>query len=231
MTTFSALYAVVVALFDILASPPDPAAWAPYVGAAATTFSVIVSASLALIVASRQLRVARSIARMRATLDLIEKSESSEHYQKITLVFSKLRRHDAFMALVNPDERDRPSRLALLAYLNHYETIALFIQRGVLDEATYREWIIGALIRDWNAASAFIQRERWDWNAKTRQWVSDPDLLAKFQWLARRWSAEAVDLNANYSPPPSKASPDDTPLPQVNAHNDPATVPVDNANR
>lgn len=215
MATFAGLFLVFGVMCALSGSPPDLGPWAPYVGAIATISSVTISASLAVGVAYRQLKVTRHIARMRATLDLIEKSESSDHYQKITLIFSKLRRHDAFMALVSPEERDRPSRLALLAYLNHYETIALFIRRGVLDEETYRAWIIGALIRDWNAASTFIQRERWDWDRTKQAWVYDPDLLSQFQWLAMRWSPEAVRLSVDYSPVPPYPSPDDQPLPQV----------------
>lgn len=142
---------------------------------------------------------------MRATLDFIEKSESSDHYIRNTRVFSDLRRHDAVMTLVDPTDADRPRRFALLGYLNHYETMALFIRKGALDEGAYRDWISGSLVRDWNDASDFIQRER-----------STPRLFSELQTLACAWSPDAVALTAVSSPPPTAPpGPADDPLPAV----------------
>jgi len=153
---------------------------------------------------------------MRATLDLIEKAESSDHYRTITRVFSELRRHEAFMAVHDPSEQNRPIRLALVAYLNHYETIALFIRRNVLDEETYSAWIQGTLVRDWNSASAFIQRQRWDWDRTSQTWVYDPTIYSQFQWLASRWNPNAAPLTEAYSAPPqTRPTSQDEPLPEV----------------
>lgn len=195
-------------------SPPQPGLWAPYIGPAATVIAVFVSASITIAIALSQLATTRSIARMRATLDLIEKAESSEHYIKITATFSDVRRTNAFLALVDPIAKDRPKRFAVLGYLNHYETIALFIRKRVLDELTYKDWIVGTLVRDWNAATGFIQRERWGWDGD--KWVYDPTLLKELQALACRWSRDAVRLDAGHSgPPPGLPGPEDDLLPTL----------------
>ena len=153
---------------------------------------------------------------MRATLDLIEKAESSDHYRRVTEIFSDLRRTNGFMTLHDPAEPDRPRRLALLAYLNHYETIALFIRRDVLDEETYAAWIQGTLVNDWNSASEFIQRQRWDWNEARSKWVYDLSIYSQFQWLASRWNSNAVPLTETFSGRPTgDPTPQDGPLPEV----------------
>ncbi|AQR62657.1 hypothetical protein BZG35_14115 [Brevundimonas sp. LM2] len=199
-----------------MAFPPDPGPWAPYVGAIATVVSVSISASIALGLALTQLSTARGIARMRATLDLIEKAESSEHYIGVTRVFSDYRRREAFLDLVDPPDALRSDRFAVLGYLNHYETIALFIRKSVLDGPTYRDWIIGTLVRDWNAASTFVQRERWGWDPHTRTWVYDPSLLQALEGLACSWSSSAIRLSDGSGPPPTVApGREDDPLPPL----------------
>jgi hypothetical protein len=197
-------------------SPPDPGPWTPYAGAIATVVSVSISAIVAVVLTLTQLSTARAIARMRATLDLIEKAESSEHYVRVTSVFSDYRRRDAFLDLVDPPETLRSDRFAVLSYLNHYETIALFIRKKVLDGPTYRDWIIGTLVRDWNAASTFVQRERWGWDANARLWTYDPTLLQSLEALACSWSSSAVRLRTSPgNPPVTPPGPEDDPLPHL----------------
>jgi len=186
--------------------------------------SVSVSAVVAVVLALTQLSTTRAIARMRATLDLIEKAESSDHYVRITGVFSDYRRRNAFLDLVEPTDALRADRFAVLGYLNHYETIALFIRKKVLDGPTYRDWIIGTLVRDWNAASEFIRRERWGWDSASGQWAYDPTLLQSFEALACSWSSSAVRLRANPgAPPASPPGREDDPLPSLDI--DPPEVP------
>ena len=169
-----------------------------------------------MILAVRQINATRYVARMRATLDFIEKSESSDHYTRITRQFSALRRSNTFLTLVDPTDADRPLRFALLGYLNHYETMALFIRKGALDEGAYRDWISGSLVRDWNDASEFIQRERWGWNDASRTWIYDERLFSELQTLACKWSRDAIRLSPTSSPPPEEApSAADEPLPPV----------------
>lgn len=73
-----------------------------------------------IVVAVFGIRNARSVARQKATLDLIEKKESTEHYQKIHKAFLAVRLSARFGSLSDPvDDDARESRRQVLDYLNH----------------------------------------------------------------------------------------------------------------
>lgn len=155
------------------------------------------------------------IARRKATLDLIEKAESTEHYRDRNQRFSELRRAIGFGGLNNPQTpQARIDRQLVLDYLNHYEMIAIGIRNGVLDQGFYREWMRGPFVRDWNAAVEFIQGERW--KREGDKWSYYPRTFANYQQLARRWDRTAFNLTKDsFSPPDSSLAggPGDEPLP------------------
>lgn len=137
---------------------------------------------------------ARIVAREKATIDLIEKVESTPHYRALNNRFSELRRSGDFLHLVDPVPDDHaPDRAALIDYLNHYELIALGINRRILDERFYYRWMRGAFVRDWNAAAAWIQRERWQQHG--RRWKYHGRTYAQYQRVACRWSRQARRLS------------------------------------
>ncbi|WP_018700872.1 DUF4760 domain-containing protein [Amorphus coralli] len=166
---------------------------------------VILIASLC--VAIFGVRSARASARQRATLDMIEKVESTPHYRGLHSVFSYHRRQSSFYRLHNPrEEKDRQERQAVLDYLNHYELVAIGICNRILDADFYRDWMLGPFVRDWNAAAEFIQRERWKWDVAKGEWRYHGPLFRNFQTLACRWSSQAIVLDEAYSPPPDAPS-------------------------
>jgi Domain of unknown function (DUF4760) len=128
-------------------------------------WSVFIAPLLILIsvgVAIWGVRNAREIARQKATLDLIEKRESTEHYKTLLKTFREIRLGQGFGELANPlTDNAREARSSILDYINHYELVAIGIRRNILDELTYRDWMEGAFVRDFNAAADFIQGERW----------------------------------------------------------------------
>lgn len=190
-----------------------PPIWTVFVAPAV----VVVATSVSLMAALHGFRVTRSVARMRATLDLIEKAESTDYYRNLTKTFSRLRRGRGFSHLNDPTEKDREDRLQLIAYLNHYEIVAIGIRRGILDDDTYREWISGTLVRDWNAVAAFVQRERWKWDPEAEVWLYADQVYEAFQALATRWSPDsAARADAESTPVPAKPSgSSDAPIPDV----------------
>jgi hypothetical protein len=144
---------------------------------------------------------ARAIARKKATLDLIEKRESTEHYRKLLKAFRKTRLETGFDGLANPlTDEAREARSAILDYINHYELVAIGIRRNILDEPMYRDWMEGAFVRDYNAAADFIQRERWRRTADGKGWVYRRSIFGNYQWAAERWSPEAVRLEEGEPP-------------------------------
>lgn len=186
----------------------QPFDWRIYIAPALILISIFV--------AWRALVNARTIARQKATIDLIEKKESTEHYRSISITFSELRRGKGFDHLTNPQsEHDRAERQAVIAYLNHYELIALGIIQKTLDEAFYRSWMRGPFVRDWNAAAYWMQNERWK-QAKDGSWDYYPDTFAHYQKMVVRWSPKAIKLTAQYSGPPEAieaGGPGNDPLP------------------
>lgn len=170
--------------------------------------------AFALFFAWASIRNARALARHKATLDLIEKTESTDHYRSINRAFSALRRGAGLAHLNDPqNDADKAARQSVIDYLNHYELVAIGIREGLLDEHLYRAWMEGAFVRDWNAATQWIQRERWQYD-EVRSWTYRDSLLANYQAIARRWSPEAVVLDARHSgPPAAPAGPSDEPLP------------------
>src|ERR1043166_5441396 len=99
----------------------------------------------------------REIARNRATLDYIERYESSEFYQKISEAFHSIRkRANGFTDIFDPrDDVTRKLRYSIIQYLNHYENIAIGIQFGTLSEEIYYRAFRTAVVTDWELARPF----------------------------------------------------------------------------
>jgi hypothetical protein len=185
--------------------PPD---WRIYITPALVLASVFI--------AYLAMRNARAVARQRATLDLIEKVESGEHYRHIVHAFSELRRGPGFGDIMNPTTKEaKELRRCVNDYLNHYELVAIGILEGILDEGFYKDWMRGPYVRDWNAAADWIQRERWK-RTDSGGWTYYEKVFQNYQTVARRWSNEAIQLNKAYSGPPSDAEaggPSSDPIP------------------
>ena len=147
----------------------------------------------------------RGTARRRATLDMIEKVESAPHYRSLHAIFSYHRRTNSLLRLNDPKEaKDKEDRQSVLDYLNHYELVSIGILRGTLDEAIYKKWMFGPFVRDWNAASDFVQRERWKWDPKKEKWDYHHQLFEHYQKIAIRWDHNAINLNEHYKAPPKE---------------------------
>ena len=198
---------VVVRVVEVL---PHQPAYIPYLAPGVT----LLAATVASIIAVVALRNTRSVARQKATLDLIEKRESPEHYRDLSRTFFELQKGRGFMHLVAPIEADRPTRKKVFDYLNHYEIIAIGLRQDILDEKIYRAWMEGAFVRDWNAAADFIQRERWKCDEQGR-WSYRASIYENYEHVAQQWSKEARVLNAqSSSPPEAPAGPGDDQLPE-----------------
>lgn len=179
--------------------------------------AAICVASLSVMIALLALFSTRAIARRKATLDLIEKRESTDHYREISATFSRLRRTRGFAHLTDPaDETALTERRAVLDFLNHYELIAIGIRGKTLDGAFYRQWMMRAFIRDWNDARPFIQQERW--RRVDGAWVYFPSVYQHFGEAAQRWSGDALPLDRwSFPPAGPTGGPGDEALPEVPA--------------
>jgi hypothetical protein len=177
--------------------------------------SIIVSGMTALLGIGRARSTAHRVAREKATLDLIEKRESTEYYISKIQLFSRLRLDIGFDHLHPRTVANSADRQSVLNYLNHYELVSLGICKRVLDGTLYQEWMGSTFVRDWNAASSFIDRMRWKRREGGGPWYYDPKPFENFERMACRWSKEAVRLRTRRHIPPAdrEASISDEPLP------------------
>lgn len=197
----------------------DPDPWWKIALSIVTPVLVFASA----IIAWRSLRNTRAVAKQRATLDLIEKAESTDHYRRLSTAFARARRENKFAILNDPPTPDdRELRQAVLDYFNHYELVAIGIDHDILDETIYRAWMQSHVVMEWNAAAVFIQNERWRLNADKSDFEYRGELFGNLQRAVCRWSGDAVRLTAQtgakpvVTPDTNVDAPGDIPLPATN---------------
>ena len=132
-------------------------------------------------------RTNRRIARLKATIDLIEASESEEYYRKLYQDFRRYRMDSAFRdRVLDPkDDADWEIRYSCLSYLNHYELVAISFKQGVLDEGFYRDWMAYAVIRDFREAEHLVRVAR---APKKPGDPGDPAAFCNLEALCAKWS-------------------------------------------
>jgi hypothetical protein len=140
----------------------------------------------AVVMAAFAISANREIARNRATLDYIERYESTDFYQKISEAFHSIRRRpNGFDDLFVPQTDDNKKlRYSVIQYLNHYENISIGIQFGTLSEEIYYRAFRGAVVADWELAWPFVKNLR-DGIPGGRP--PSPRAFVELQWLAERW--------------------------------------------
>jgi len=145
-----------------------------------------------LVVACLTIRTNRRIARIKATLDTIEASESRDHYLSLYRIFRRFRMEPAFKAtvLAPRTEEDRAARLRCFDFLNHYELVAIGFREGILDEPFYQRWMGYAVVRDYREGRDLILA------ARAPVLPGDPGDLEAYCFLEElcvRWGAQPVD--------------------------------------
>lgn len=182
-----------------MAANPPPVSgllgfWITY-GSAITGGAVIVSAicAFAVILANR------TIARKRATLDLILHIESDGDLIDARNQMIDLKNSDNKSSVWGTeDKRDSDEAKAIRTALNINELVAVQIHEGVIDERVYRKWFNKAFIDDYKAMSGYIEAVREykknpcvfrELELLARRWESDPDWYNHPGWFLRKWNA------------------------------------------
>lgn len=151
---------------------------------------LVLSGIAAICLSLRQISENRSIARKRATLDLIERSESQPYYRELWENFQDVREEDGFAHLVNPANKMLwKQRREVLAFLNHYELVAVGCEQGVLDEKFYADWMKSTVVRDWEAAASFVHTIRTS-HPDLPKMKPNPNAFTQLQVLAEKWGAQ-----------------------------------------
>jgi len=197
------------------AAPTDSAAFVFFNLPFDTATIVLGSAILSALFAFFSIRSAREISRKNATLNMIEKVEATAHYRQLYSTFSYYKRLGSFDRLYDPTEqKDKSDRQDVIDFLNHYELVAIGIEKKVLDAGIYRFWMRGPFVSHWNAAAPLINRIRWKYDSDTKTWSYYAEAFAAYQRVALRFSPEAKDLTEKSSDPPeTPQGPSDDPIP------------------
>jgi hypothetical protein len=166
--------------------------WSAALPVLGTIFTGITAATIGGAIALRAIWTNRAIARLRATLDTIERTESQEHYKHLTNVFKEFRQSRSLDETINEilqprTDKHRSRRTEILFFLNHYELIAVGFQTGVLDKGFYAEFMRGSLVRDWRAARPLIEKLRVDNEANN---PVPTQIYEHFEELAQEWEWE-----------------------------------------
>ncbi len=149
-----------------------------------TPLAILFSAIIGAIIALRSIHDNRDIARKRATLDTILKSQSDEYFERIYSVFSsEIDSTSKSKKLLNAETpNDKKIRLEIENYVNYCELIAISIEQKILDEIFYKEWMKSTYIRHFKKSEPYINQ--------MRDKFDNAQLFIKFEQLAKRWDQE-----------------------------------------
>ncbi|MFT0140745.1 DUF4760 domain-containing protein [Alcanivoracaceae bacterium MT1] len=124
--------------------------------------AVFLSAVIGGFIALKSIKKQQEIARRRATLDVILRSESETEYLKAYAVFrSEIECDRGLEHLIDArSDAERSTKRAVDTFLNHYELIAIAIEKNILDDHFYKLWMKTAYIRHFDQAKGYIDALR-----------------------------------------------------------------------
>lgn len=99
----------------------------------------------------------RALARRKATLDVILRSEADGDLIAARKFFIQLAKAPGGLATwadVSNENTDEAQAIRLV--LNEFELISIGIQRGIIDYELYRRWYRSGVIRHWSHAAPFV---------------------------------------------------------------------------
>jgi hypothetical protein len=158
---------------------------------------------LSLLVACAAILTNRKIARAKATLDLIDATETREFYVALYEHFRRVRT-DAIFRTTMLDGTSKTAAADLnrcYEYLNHYEVIAIGFKVGILDEKFYRRWMEWVVLRDYKAGAPIIVAARHDHEPDN---PGDPKAYCDFEKLCIKWGVRPVSqlMQSDHAPRP-----------------------------
>ncbi len=122
----------------------------------------------------------KRIACRRATLDIVLSEETDPSTIEQRTEFVKLRDAGHLSQWASPDKTHSDNSAILRSVLNRYELVAIGIDKGIIDEKSYKKWCRSTLVKDWIECKAFVMQIRHN--------ASVPTFYCEFETLAKRWS-------------------------------------------
>lgn len=99
----------------------------------------------------------RDITARQTTIQYIRDGERDHDMEGSIRLFHELARKPEGLAKWAAEEHSQSDETrAIRMVLNEYELVAIGIERGILDDITYRRWHRSAVIRNWRLAAPYV---------------------------------------------------------------------------
>jgi hypothetical protein len=123
--------------------------------------AVVVTGGFASMIAVWAIISQRAIAARKATLDFIRESESdNDLIQARTLFLALATAPDGLGKWAAQEHVNSNEARAIRTVLNEHELVAIAIQRGILDDTTYRRFCRSIMLQRWKHALPFVHARR-----------------------------------------------------------------------
>lgn len=124
--------------------------------------AILTSATLAGVMALLSIASQRQVAREKATLDIILKSESDDHYKDLYKNFLDTRRDvDSVLnkstCFLLQSDLSSDDLTQLDEFINHYELIAIGIKKKILSGKVYKKWMRSVYVKHYIECYHYIQ--------------------------------------------------------------------------
>ena len=121
--------------------------------------AVLITAAVAAIIAIWAIFSQRALVARQTTIEFIRNSEADRDMINARAVFNEASRHkNGVGKWATKPLSDEFKSIRMV--LNEYELVAIAIQRGIFDDATYRRWHRSGVIQTWDHAAPFILTRR-----------------------------------------------------------------------
>ena len=123
--------------------------------------AIILSSTVAIIIALFSMSTQKKISRQKETIDSIIRIQMEPEYITVTQTFMRLRAEESMIDILHSEKRrDTEDRYALIVFLNHYELLCIAMRKGVIDEKLFCLYHRGVLIHHWHDAREYIKAAR-----------------------------------------------------------------------
>jgi len=147
-----------------------------------TGFVAVAVAVLAAAIAFYAAWDSREVARLRATLDYLSRSESDGDLIAANRTFIECTKVDhGLVKWAEPEHDSGEQAQAIRLILNDFELVAIGIQLGIMDYELYKRWARSNVLFYWRKAHPFV--------ARVRERLDRPMLWNEFEQMAR-WMDE-----------------------------------------
>lgn len=124
-----------------------------------TEWAILLSGFVAACIAVWGILSQRAIARRRAALDYIARSESDRDLIAARKQFIELAKDD-IAQWASEDKEKTEQAQSIRIVLNDFELISIGIQRGIIDYKLYRMWLKSSTRKYWDRGKPFVQAIR-----------------------------------------------------------------------